>query len=298
MAIAQVNDTHYHVNNVLNKFWEKHSLKKMIKHNSDLVIIVDGRERIGKSTFVFQQMGILEPNIFKTTEKFLSRVCIDAEEFNRTVRKTKNGVVTFDESFRGFSSRSALSKTNKLLIQTLMEMGQNNNIVFIVLPSFYLLDIYPAMIRSNALFHIKLAKKNRLRVFSGFNSADKNEMYRNGVKKGWNYKPTPFRGKFPKQFPGGDEFEKAYNKKKSDAFVNLSDSMTEESKIDPVMVQRNKILYGMYENKLKGAESLRKQEVWLKSKGVDLTSSNLSLIYKEIRGKRGKMLSVEPQIGK
>ncbi len=295
MAIAQVNDTFYHVNNLLMKYWEKHSLKRMKKQNSDCVIITDGRERIGKSTWVFQQMGVIEPSLFKTPEKFLSRVCIDAEEFNQVARRTKNGVVVFDEAFRGFSSRSALSKTNKLLIQTLMEMGQNNNIIFIVLPSFYLLDIYPAMIRSNALFHIKLAKKNRLRIFSGFSSGDKNEMYRNGVKKGWNYKPTPFRGNFPKQFPGGEEFEKAYNKKKVDAFIRLSDSIKEEAKIDKAMVQRNQILFGMHEDKLKGSESLRKQELWLKKKGVNQTSSNLSLIYKEIRGKKGKMLSVEPE---
>ena len=225
MGIAEVNDMKYHVDNLLINYWEKNSLKRMLKQNSDRVIVVDGRERTGKSTWAIQQMGFLEPEVFKDTETFLSRVCIDVTEFNETARRVKNGVVIFDEGFRGFSSRSALSKTNKLLIQTLMEMGQNNNILFIVLPSFFLLDMYPALLRSNVLFNIQEDTKTRMRVFRGYNQADKNYMYRMGARKGWNYKNTRFRGRFPKIFPGGSKFEQAYLKKKEQAFISMSDSM-------------------------------------------------------------------------
>jgi hypothetical protein len=43
-----------------------------------------------------------------------------------------------------------------------MEMGQNNLVVFIVLPTIFLLEMYPAVLRSEALFHIYKNKKDRL----------------------------------------------------------------------------------------------------------------------------------------
>ncbi|MCH7851132.1 MAG: hypothetical protein IH845_05810, partial [Nanoarchaeota archaeon] len=249
MAVVDIRNTSYHVDNKLMGHWEKNSLKMMIKRNADRVYIVDGKERIGKSTWVFQQMGVIEPELFNNVEKFLSRVCIDVDEFNMTCRTTKNGVVVFDEGFRGFSSRSALSKTNKMLIQTLMEMGQNNNIVFIVLPSFFLLDIYPAMIRSNSLFHIRPDKRSGMRVWEGFNAGDKNEIFRQGVKKSWKYKATFFRGRFPKQFPGGEVFEKAYNAKKSQAFIEVSMKMYEKKEeVTKQMLERDKTWLMMYNN--------------------------------------------------
>jgi len=242
MGSAEVNDMKYHVDNLLINYWTKNSLKKMLKQNSDKVIIVDGRERTGKSTWAIQQMGFLEPEVFKDTETFLSRVCIDVTEFNETARRVKNGVVIFDEGFRGFSSRSALSKTNKLLIQTLMEMGQNNNILFIVLPSFFLLDMYPALLRSNVLFNIQEDARTRMRVFRGYNQADKNYMYRMGARKGWNYKNTRFRGRFPKIFPGGKKFEQAYLKKKERAFISMSDSMKDGEVLDKNALRVKKVL--------------------------------------------------------
>ncbi len=263
MGLVEINGEEYSVARRLIEFWDKNSLERMNKRNSDRVYIVDGRERSGKSTWAIQQMGYLEPEAFKDTETFLSRVCIDAEEFNQTARKIKNGVVIFDEGFRGFSSRSALSKTNKLLVQTLMEMGQNNNILFIVLPSFFLLDMYPALLRSNALFHIEENPKTRLRLWKGYNNADKNFMYRQGARKSWKYKRTMFDGKFFGKFPGGKKYEKAYLKKKEEAFIGMSLDSKEKEKFNPLAD------LGMYHIKLKYKElkSLEKLRLHMETIG-------------------------------
>ena len=293
MAVHEVAGTTYHLDNRMKLFWEKNSLEVMNKKNSDRVFIVDGRERIGKSTWVFQQMGFIEPELFESPEKFNSRICIDVDEFNKTVRAVKNGVICFDEGFRGFSSRSALSRTNKMLIQTLMEMGQNNNIVFIVLPSFFLLDIYPAMIRSNGLFHIKTDKKSKLRMWQGFNGGDKNEIYRQGVKKGWKYKFTTFRGRFPRQFPGGDAFEKAYNKKKSHAFADMSLSMYEMPKEKTKLQQRDefaiKYFYNhpeIYNKDNPKKKSQRKLAEWYSTQGIDIDQPRITQILKASKDKK------------
>lgn len=201
------------------KFWEKNSLKCMKKKNKDKVYIVDGMERTGKSTWAIQQMCYLEPSLLESPEKLVSRIVFSPEEFHKVCREVHNGCIVFDEAFRGLSSRGAMSKINKKLIQTLMEMGQRNNIVFIVLPRVFMLDIYPAMLRSNALFNIYEGKRDGRRYWRYYNYRDKNKIYQIGIKKGWDYVfGSKISAIFGRKFPGGDEFEKAYLEKKLKAF--------------------------------------------------------------------------------
>jgi len=215
-----IND--YHVDKKLSLLWIRNSLKEMRNRNSDKVYIVDGIERIGKSLWTIQQACVIEPSLLESPEKLISRIAFSPEEFHQLCRNVKNGIIIFDEAFRGLSVRAAMSKTNKVIIQTLMEMGQNNNIVFIVLPSFFMLDIYPAMLRSVGLFNIYQNRKNKRRCFRGWNRWDKNKMYQIGTKKGWGYLiRTNFKGYFFPKFPGGAKFEKAYLKKKADALATM-----------------------------------------------------------------------------
>ena len=243
MALVKLHGMQYHVDGRLFRHWEKNSLDKVKKQNADRVYIVDGRERSGKSTFSFQQMGALDPSAFDTPEKFVSRVCFAPEDFNKAVRETKNGVIVFDEAFRGLSSRSALSKVNKQIIQTLMEMGQNNNIIFIVLPSFFMLDVYPSMLRSDGLFHITFDNKTNLRAFHGYNRQDKNKIYKFGIRRGWAYTlSSKFRGRFGSKFPGGKEYEDAYLKKKANALKSIDTTSSEGDEDTKYKAQRNSAL--------------------------------------------------------
>lgn len=225
-----VND--YYVSPKLVAFWEKNSLKAMKKKNKDKVYIVDGMERTGKSTFAIQQACVLEPSLLESPEKMCERIVFSAEDFHKVCRETKNGVIIFDEAFRGLASRSSMSKINKKLIQTLMEMGQNNNIVFIVLPRVFMLDIYPAMLRSNALFNICENRRDGQRFWRYYNYRDKNKIYQIGIKKGWDYVfDSNIRDIFRGKFPGGDLFEKAYLEKKQKAFHQAhNDAFEEEAK--------------------------------------------------------------------
>lgn len=254
MGLAEIKGKTYHVDNKLIKHWDKNSLETMKKRNSDRVYLVDGRERSGKSTWAIQQMGYLDPEAFETPESFVSRVCFTADQFHKAVRETKYGVIIFDEAFRGMSSRAALSKVNKEIVQTLMEMGQNNNIVFLVLPSFFRLDMYAAVERSDGLFHISEDSKTNLRKFEGFNRRDKNRIFQTGVRKGWSYNArTFFRGRFGSKFPGGEEYNKAYLKKKRETFEKIkeSDPVEEESRRD-IMINK-----GIYEIKEKNGYSFK-----------------------------------------
>lgn len=255
----------FYVNRQLKAHFEKNSLSRLRKANIDRVYIVDGTEGSGKSFFAMQMMAVLEPTLLDNPEKFVDRIVFTPEDFLDKVRTIKNGVIIFDEAFRGLSSRSALSKVNRQLVQALMEMRQQNNIVFIVLPSFFMLDIYPAMLRSNGLFNIYVAKDSGRRIWQGYNKQDKNRLYQQGIKKGWNYfVRTKFRDYFFGSFPKG-EFLEFYLRKKAKALREMNkESYFDKRKVD-IEPNEVKIYRAMYE-KLK---SYRKLEAWAKEQGVD-----------------------------
>lgn len=266
MVVVTIGNTSYEVRRTLFELWQKNSLKKMADRNMDKVYIVDGMERSGKSTFAIQQMGALDPKAFTSTEEFVKRICFTPDEFFNAVRHLRNSVIIFDESFRGFSSRSALSKTNKKLVQALMEMGQNNNIVFIVLPSFFQLDIYVGMQRSHGLFHVYISKKDNRRLWSGWNMRDKNTMYQVGIKRGWKYfVPTIFRGTFSRTFPGGPEFEKAYLDKKAKALREMDKGESNMSKREELLRLRLDLFYAFAYSRLGSPGKVKK---YMEERGV------------------------------
>ena len=287
MAIQEVGEVSYHVNNRLKAHWEKNSLEFMKKKNQDRVYIVDGMERSGKSWWTMQQAGVIDKEMFSSIEEFKKRVCYTPEEFFEAVRHVKNGVIIFDEAFRGLSSRSTLSKVNKKLIQALMEMGQNNNIVFIVLPRIFLLDKYPAMLRSNGLFNIYLDKKHGKRVWRGFNYTDKNKIYQIGTRKGWMYPiKTSFRGNFYNKFPGGEKFEKAYLEKKSRALFEM-DEVGENKQEAKYKKYRDILMYIVY--KYYHLSHL-KLSMLMKQGGASISSSEIGRICQEVGEKWDKEL--------
>jgi hypothetical protein len=204
----------------------------------------------GKSLFTIQQAAYIDPTILDDENgKILPRICFSVDEFLDAVRNTKSTknktkCVIFDEAFRGMSSKASLSGTNKKIVEALMEVRQNNLVVFIVSPSFYLLELYPAVLRSKALFHIVKEKGTRLRYVRIFNFEKKAKLYQIGVRKAWSYPiKTKTKVRFFNKYPGGDEFEKKYRAKKRKALTSSEDK---QSKIHKWKAQRNaaiKILY-------------------------------------------------------
>jgi len=221
MVVVEVGGQQYYINKQVKENWDTLKDGGLIKRDEDRVYIVDGRERTGKSVFAIQQAAYLDPSIIE--DKELSRICFTAEEFLSAIRTTESGkCIIFDEAFRGLSSRSALSKTNRAIVQAMMEMGQKNLIVFIVLPSFFMLDLYVAMLRSNALFHIDRQRESNRRYFKAYNHKKKARLYQNGVKKGWEYNiPTRLKDYFFNRYPGGSAFESLYRAKKKKSLESM-----------------------------------------------------------------------------
>lgn len=225
----------YYIDKLLKSKWRKIRGGALAQADEDRVYVVDGRERSGKSVFTLQQAYYIDPTII-IPEEAKKRIVFNAEDFIRAIKETESTkeetkVIIFDEAFRGLSSRANMSKINKSIIQAMMEMGQKNLVVFIVLPTFFMLDLYPAMLRSNALFHIKKDKNNpKLRTFHVYNYQKKSLLYQIGVRKGWQYKIyTRYKGRFYGKYPNGDEFEKLYRSLKRKALDTIEKPIEKES---------------------------------------------------------------------
>lgn len=288
MAVVEVKGESYHIDDKLKVKWDKIKDGKLKKEDDDRVFIVDGRERSGKSVFAFQQACYIDPSLVGD----LSRVCFTPEEFLHAIRNTKSEdgstkCIMFDEAFRGLASRATMSKVNKQINQALMEVGQKNLVLWIILPSFFMLDIYPAMLRSNALFHIKKDKKGNSRSFHVYSSKKKNQLYQLGVRKGWSYNVrTKFKGRFSKKMPGGMEFDKAYRKKKEDSINETGDFETKKDIESKFKEQRDILLTHLME---KEDLSLRKGKEYLKTIGIDISFDHIGEIQRQVKAKLPKM---------
>lgn len=204
--------------------------KSVQKKDKDRVIIVDGAEGGGKSTFTFQMAKILCPSFN------LKDICFTSEEFIRAISRAKPyDCIVYDEAFTGLSSRGALSEVNRMLVSLMMEMRQKNLFVIIVLPTFFLLDKYVAMWRARDLFHIY--ERNGERGFWVYYNRNKKKLLYLKGKKEYIYSgvKSNFRGRFIK---GYIVDEKKYRDKKGVALK----SRDRRTKSDKFKGQRDNLI--------------------------------------------------------
>ena len=103
--------------------------------DKDYVVVVDGREGSGKTTFAIQMGKYVDPSLN------LARVVFGPENFREAILKAKKyECIIYDEAFTGFSSRASLSPVNRVLVSLAMQMRQKN--LLIILFVSYCFHIY------------------------------------------------------------------------------------------------------------------------------------------------------------
>jgi hypothetical protein len=172
------------------------------------------------------------------------------------------------------SSKGALSKENKKIVMLLQECRQRNLFIFIVLPTFFLLETYAAIFRTQALIHAAFYKTNfKLRYYRVYNYQNKKILYLTG-KKFYDYsRPRVsasfrFYGKFPPTIN-----RDAYLRKKHKAFATL-DTKNEEDTY--VMKQRDRSNRELHD---KFGMSFRKISDMYKKDGCPLAHNSISTRY-------------------
>ncbi len=255
MAGFEFNGKNFYIDDGLKRELESKVLKELSEKDKDVVFLVDGRERSGKSKFADILGAFASLNL--KTKYDISNICMTPNEFRDKIQNaSKNQVVIYDEAHRGMGSRRALSEINNILIDLMMEMGQKNLFVIIVMPTFFMLDRYPALFRARGLFHI-YERKGQRGFWVYFNEKNKQTLFILG-KKLLNYncmKFPNFRGRFYNQYAVD---EKEYREKKLKSFKDKPRITKSEVYVN----QRDKLLY-------------------LISKEFDINNTKLSELIKE-----------------
>lgn len=185
--------------------------KNIDKKDRDYVVLVDGYEGSGKSTFAIQ-MGRYLDNTLN-----LNKICMTADEFKQAIINAKKGdCIIYDEAVTGLSSGESITRIGRLLKSMMMQMRQKNLFVIIVIPSFFELNRYAVLGRAKGLFHIY--ERNGLRgYFVGYNKSDMKKVYLNGRKHYSYCWRSFFNGRFYGKYAVDEE---QYKKKKEEALFN------------------------------------------------------------------------------
>ncbi len=223
MKVLNSKEIGYYVNKNV-QFMLNKAKTHVLDKDWDRLYIIDGSEGSGKSLLGLQLGAFLDPNFN------LDQVVFSGTEFAKAiVKSTKGQCIIFDEAFNGLSSSGAMSKMNKFIVRQLQECRQKNLFIIIILPTFFMLQKYVGIFRSQALFHVYALKNGNRGYFRVYNKYNKKFLYLSGHKYYSYQKPfIKFSYRFYGIYPVDEE---AYRQKKHDALVYQE----EEKKIDKYM---------------------------------------------------------------
>jgi len=254
----------------LRKYLDEKVRDDLGKKDKDYVILIDGYEGSGKSTFA-QQIGYyVDPTLS------LDRICMTADEFKDAVANSqKNQCVIYDEAVTGMTAGDSISRVGKLLKSMMMQMRQKNLLVIIIMPVIFEFSKYAVLSRAKSFFHV-FESKGRRGYFVGFNKRDMKKTYLQGKKTHSYTVMSKFKGRFYGKYTVNEE---AYRKKKSDALSLIDD----EDKKDVKNLHRDKLIFMIYKHFKLTQEEM---ETLFNQYGVDLKRRSIGSILEKFGGKQ------------
>lgn len=192
----------------------------------DNVIIIDGDERVGKSTFSWAIAYYLA---FKTGKKFThENIFFALKDMLNFARSTREQVIVWDEAALGALSSDWQNRSQKALIKMLMTCGKYNHTWIFILPSFFELKKYIPVRRSICLIHCYSPDNIQRGYFTLYNKKKMKNLYLNeALRKFENYgKDYNFHGRYTKY--AGIINEEEYDKKKDKAILSIAGDDSEK----------------------------------------------------------------------
>ncbi len=172
----------------------------------------------------------------------LARVTFTGKEYKiQTLIAKPTQAILLDEAAE-LSSRSALSKLNKMIVSLMQQQRQLRLFSVIVVPNLWMLERYCALHRSNGLIHCQVGKNNR-HIFHVFNRKNKQKLYLEGLKtmnpaKTIKNTNSVWKGVFSNCYANIDENK--YRAKKLEAFKRMGEDDFEAENLN---YQRNELIY-------------------------------------------------------
>lgn len=261
----------YHLDKRLKRFLDRQVMEKIKKKDKDYVMLIDGYDGSGKSTFAQQVGRYVDPSLS------LDRICMTADEFKKAIINASKGqTVIYDEAVTGMSAGDSVTRVGRILKSMMMQMRQKNLFVIVILPIIFEFNKYAVLSRAKSFFHI-YEKNGNMGYWVGFNRKDTRNIYLKGKKTHAYTVRSRFMGRFYGKYAVNEE---EYRKKKADALFELDDD--KESVYDTkYRHQRDRLIMLI---KKETNKSLREMESLFKTCGVDLSYVQIGNILTENKG--------------
>lgn len=209
--------------------------KLIIEKDLDFLLVVTGRERVGKSSLALHIATEVDPKFT------VDQIVFDIPSLYKQVYSLEKGqCVIIDEGATSFFSRDAMSTDVKEGVKLLTVMGERNLFVILCVPSFHLIDKYIRENRVSAL--IKVVSRGKMWLYS--RQALK-AIFKNERSHRFSWGSPSMQDSFPK-FTG--EMWDKYTEKKSGYLTSRTDKvMAGHEEVEPdaeegVYVRRKKAL--------------------------------------------------------
>lgn len=219
-SVIRINEQKCYIDGILRRNLD--AMYDDIRKDDDVVMIIDGKERAGKSVLAIQIAWYLSRGKLSIPD-----ICLEPESFQERVRIAKPyEVIIFDECYLGMAATDWQNQYNKLIKKMLITVGQKNLVLIMVLPSVFEISRYVAMHRSDALIHVYKYKGKR-GYFNFYNNRNLQKLYIYGKKTYSYWKPKPnFHGKFINRYMVE---EQGYRDKKMESLNDFLKKYNEES---------------------------------------------------------------------
>lgn len=193
-------------------------LYKFLRKDYHRVYVIAGSPGEGKSTLAMQICADLDP------EFSIEQVCRDNREFGRQLYKIgRYQALIYDEGGLGFLSRESMSLSNRTLIKSFQIIRAKNNVIFICIPDYFMLDSGIRTFMVNGLFVV-----NKRGTFTYYNGHSARAIGKMGK---WSFGHVRFRGEFNKRIP----FEEYWERKEKGIKVHLKE-FTKQGLLSPSQV--------------------------------------------------------------
>lgn len=237
----------------------------------DAWFVYAGREGVGKSTIAMQHAHYITGGKLSVDD-----ICFTPEQFKERIQtQEKGGAVIYDEAVTGYLSATGLSKLTQMLTMLAAQCRKRNLFVCICIPSFYDLNKYIAIHRSDALVYVDAppdSKGMRQRgTYFYFNKKAKQNLYVKNKKTYFmNTKSAAFVGSFTHWHSINMP---AYEKKKDKALEELMPAKVKTPRDFRDAVVLNLHKSGVSQNKISVLTELARStvnEIIAKNEKVDL----------------------------
>lgn len=238
-------------------FYMNHNLKELLdlckkreEKKWDNCIIIDGKERAGKSTLA-KIIGYYYASI--TNKKFsVDNIYFDPVKLRNDARNTKNQIFVWDEAAIGGEAISWQNKEIQQLNRIMQTCGKYQHFYIFIIPQFHRLHRYLAVERSIALLHVYSPDMLKRGDYLCLNEQQKTWVYnKNKISESYGSNWS-FNASWAMKNTENLIDEEAYEKKKDEAIAMLDKAKDKVSKNDIKLVElQNKIVEALGIDKTK-----------------------------------------------